>query len=290
LSFRGNLIQAGGYENDELAQLVASVNGVLVGTPPDDYVAQIAGDGNSGPDLTTGWQLFELSLGVLPAGDYTLALGAYNNKKTFNDESSTVLIDDVTVTAGEPAPPPPPPPQGQIFSASFDGNADQFVYVDDPFRGSNQPNYASGNWDAGGGFTGGGLTVLVGGVNNASITNMSGGWQRSFSLDAPTDLVATLRFNMTADGGYEPDEMSQTLLSVDGVLIGIPPDDFLAQIVGDGNRGPDLTTGWQLVELPLGVLSAGNHTIVIGGANNKKTVSSESTTVQIDDVTVSAAP
>jgi hypothetical protein len=73
------------------------VDGVLVTPPPRDYVAQVAGDGNGGTAITTGWQLFEIPLGTLPAGTHTLILGGYNSKKTSTTERTIVFIDDVSI-------------------------------------------------------------------------------------------------------------------------------------------------------------------------------------------------
>ena len=80
-------------------------------------------------------------------------------------------------------------PSGPIFDVHFDANADGFTYQDDLFRGTNQPNYASGVHIASGGFTGGALRVDLGGINSQNIANMSGGWRRSFTLAAPTPLA-----------------------------------------------------------------------------------------------------
>ena len=63
----------------------------------DDYVAQITGDGNGGSSIATAWHRFHIDLGTLAAGTHTLIIGGYNNKKTFNDESTAILIDDVIV-------------------------------------------------------------------------------------------------------------------------------------------------------------------------------------------------
>jgi hypothetical protein len=70
----------------------------LRGASPNDYVAQIAGNGNGGPDLSTDWQVFQTQLGTLPAGTHTVVLGGFNNQKTSTSESTTILIDDVSVS------------------------------------------------------------------------------------------------------------------------------------------------------------------------------------------------
>jgi len=97
LSFRYNLSQTPDYEDDELSQLLVSVDHILFGEGSKDYVVQIQGNGNGGSLESTDWQLFEFDLGILEAGYHTLTIGGYNNKKTYNNEFTEVLIDDVLV-------------------------------------------------------------------------------------------------------------------------------------------------------------------------------------------------
>jgi len=175
-------------------------------------------------------------------------------------------------------------PATTVLDAHFDVDADGFTYADDAFRGTAQPAYASGTRLATGGFTGGALQVSLGGIDNAVITNMSGGWSRSFALPSAGRVQLSLRVRLTQTSEYESNELSQALVSIDGALVGIAPNDFLAQIAGDGNGGNPVTTGWQLVTLDLGTRSAGNHVLRLGGFNNQKTFNNESTEVLIDDV------
>ena len=97
LSFRYNLSQTGMYETDEYSQVIVTVDAAQPGTGGNDYVALITGDGNSGPTQTTSWQTFQVDLGTLSSGLHTLTIGAYNNKKTYPDEVTTLFIDDVSV-------------------------------------------------------------------------------------------------------------------------------------------------------------------------------------------------
>jgi hypothetical protein len=195
--------------------------------------------------------------------------------------SSAPASVSLTVTA-----PPPPPPPAPIISASFNTNADSFTYTDNQFRGTTQGSYASGSRVSSGGFTGGALQVQVGGVNNQTITGMSGGWTRTFSLNAPATLTLTFRYNLNAGADYESTDLSQVLASVNGSLKGLSPNDYVAQVAGNGNGGAAIATGWQLVTIPLGTLPAGGHTLTIGGYNSQKNSRSEMTTILIDDVTV----
>jgi hypothetical protein len=179
-----------------------------------------------------------------------------------------------------------PAPTGPVLTADFNAGTNGFSYLDNTFRGATQSAYASGSRVTTGGFTGGALRVLLGGINDSAILGMSGGWVRTFTLSAPTSLVLAFRYKLDQGADYESDEISQVLASVNGALVAVPPGDFVAQVAGDGNGGAAITTGWRLVEIVLGTLPAGTHTLTLGGYNNKKTGTSERTTVLIDDVSL----
>jgi hypothetical protein len=171
-----------------------------------------------------------------------------------------------------------------VIDAHFDVDADSFGYTDDGFRGTAQPAYASGTRLATGGFTGGALQVALGGIDNAVITNMSGGWSRSFALPQAGRVQLSFRVRLTQTSEYESNELSQALVSLDGTLVGTGLNDFITQVAGDGNGGTPRTSGWQLVTLDLGTRTAGNHVLRLGGFNNQKTLNDESTEVLFDDV------
>ncbi len=190
-----------------------------------------------------------------------------------------------TPTATSTRTPTATPAPVTIISADFNANTNGFSYADNLFRGTNQGFYASGARVTTGGFTGGALQVTLGGQDTAIVNGMSGGWQTTFNLPAAATVRVTLRYNLTQSPHYESDEFSQSLLSIDGTLRGVTSD-YLAQIVGNGNGGANISTGWQQVTLNLGTLSAGTHTLRIGGYNNRKTWSDENSTILIDDVVV----
>lgn len=187
-------------------------------------------------------------------------------------------IDDVSVIAAAPATP--------ILEAAFDSGSDGLAYQDDVFRGTSAPAYASGTWQSSAGYSGGGLQVVLGGLDNSTISGMSGGWQGGVTLDAPAQVVLSFYYRLTQTSEYESDEYSQVLLSVDGALVGESGDDYVAQIVGDGNGGSSRSTGWRSFHVELGTLPAGPHSFVLGGYNNKKTYNNESTELVFDDLVV----
>jgi len=157
-----------------------------------------------------------------------------------------------------------------------------FTYVDDAFRNTNQPYYASGlslNGDI--------LRINLGGIDKSKIYDMSGGWQHSFSLTSPTDVTLSFRYKLTQTPSYETDEFSDAMLSINGQTIGSGSADYIARVTGDGNYGDILTTGWRQFAVTK-YLPAGDHTVVIGAYNNKKTYYNESTELLISNVTVHA--
>ncbi len=174
-----------------------------------------------------------------------------------------------------------------LVDAHFDASADSFVYQDDAFRGTAQPAYASGAHVLTGGFSGGALKVSLGGLNNTTVLNMSGGWSRSFTLASPSTLTLSFRYNLTQSANYEADEFSQMLVSFDGQLYGTVPNDYVARIVGNGNGGSVISTGWQLFTVTIPNVPAGSHTLTLGGFNNRKNRFDESTDILIDDVRLS---
>jgi len=173
-----------------------------------------------------------------------------------------------------------------MLDVSFDANDEGFVYADDTFMGTTDPAYASGVYSPTEGFAGGGLKVSLGGIDANTVMGMSGGWQETFNLNSSANTTLSFRYNLTQSPNYEADEYSEVLVSVDGALVSTAGNSYVQRITGDGEGGPDVTTGWQQVEVAIGALSDGNHTITIGAYNNKKTSVAESTELLIDDVSL----
>jgi VCBS repeat-containing protein len=225
-----------------------------------------------------------LSLSTNGSFSYTPAAG-YSGGDSFSyrasDGTATSAATTVSITV-QAAPPAPT----VIVTANFNSSENGFSYRDNTFRGTSQGSYASGSRVSSGGFTGGALRVRLGGENSNTINGMSGGWRRTFTLSAPATVTLSFRYSLDQGPDYESDEYSQVLASINGVLTGTPPADHVAQVVGNGNGGSSVATGWRLFEKSLGTLPAGTHTVILGGYNNKKNSSSERTTILIDDVAI----
>jgi hypothetical protein len=173
-----------------------------------------------------------------------------------------------------------------LMTADFDLDEDGFGYLDDLFRGTSEPDFVDGVRTDAGGFTGGALRVEIGGINRMTIMGMSGGWQRSFTSNGSGEVMLSFRYNLIQSPHYENDELSQVLISVDGILYGESSNDYVSQIVGNGNGGPAESTGWQLFQINLGALPPGVHSLAVGGYNSRKDSKNEITEVLIDDVLI----
>ena len=173
-----------------------------------------------------------------------------------------------------------------LLQAHFDSDDEGFLFLTDTFRSTSEAAYASGDYIAAGGYAGGALRVVLGGIDGNDIYGMSGGWRQTFDLAAKSDVSISFVYKLTVAQEYESDEWSQVLVSVNGTLYGEGSGDYVAQIAGDGPGGSPIATCWHRFRMDLGELAAGTHTVIIGGYNNKKTYDDESTEIIIDDVFV----
>ena len=219
--------------------------------------------------LSYQWRRNGVAIGGATSASYELNPTAVtDNGATFDVVVSNVAgtvtsaTATLTVFAGGTFP---------VVDANFNAGADGFAYGDDLFKSTVQPNYASGTLLGSGGFTGGAVQVTVGGVNSSNVANMSGGWQRSFSLASAGPATLTFRYNLTGTN-LDSGELGQTLASLDGVLKGVAPNTYIAQV---GGTGVTMTTGWQQVQINLGTLAAGNHVLALGNYLTRKTDTNE---------------
>ena len=203
----------------------------------------------------------------------------------------TAFARESSGPTGQPALDPPT----TLFTAGFTNGSDGFTYQDDTFSGTARAGYASGVYISSGAYSGGGLKVTLGGVDANVINGMSGGWRYTLTLaSAQTSVALSFRYKVEQTAAYEFDEYSRFLVSVNGALYGRGAKNYVDHIGGDGsstqgNSSSYLpTTDWQQYQIYVGSLPAGNHTIILGGYNNKKDAADESTTILIDDVAVTA--
>lgn len=215
-----------------------------------------------GDEVTPVSTILDLS-GRLVAGTNTIAVEVHQNSPLSSDIGLELdlLPSSASPTAG-------------------------FTYSDDTFNGTNQPDFAFGNIDSTGGFTGGALFVQVGDRPSGDLAT-SGGWSRDFTLDSPATATVTFRYRLTFADGYEDDEYGEALFEIDGIRYGNDVDNSIIRFRGDGNGGAgEDDSGWQLVTFDI-PLSAGIHTLTLGAHSSKSTAAGEDTKTWYDDIEVS---
>ena len=219
--------------------------------------AGFGGDVNTFPDSRDAPHLFGLGLQEMLADEMTADLRAIRQ----------AALNDAQGGGGSQT----------LLSEDFDNGTGGFTFVDDTFNGTNNPAYASGTQTFIG--TNGALEVDLGGIDNATVLGMSGGFSRTFNVPSAATVKIRFRFQLTQAEAYESDEFSDGLISVDG------NDFFVARITGNGNGGGAQIIGPVFTEFDV-PLTAGTHTLTLGGFNNKKTFNNEFTAVFYDDLEI----
>jgi hypothetical protein len=193
------------------------------------------------------------------------------------------------------------PSQNQtlIVDAKFTINSsDGFVYRDNTFRVDSRNTIASRYADGGIEMINNRTAIFVrlGGIDNLDIDNMSGGWSRNFRLARPSDIVIVVVFQLQVAKEFAPTELSEALCSLDGELLRNGPNEYLAQLSGDGKfrrlqqgSGSNKYIGFKEVRLTATNIAAGNHTLVVGGHLTRKTFHDEITIVRFTTVQVYTA-
>lgn len=175
-------------------------------------------------------------------------------------------------------------------SAGFESGTDSFSYTDGTFGSSGSSNsYASGTRITSDAYTGNAsLEISLGGINNNSITNMSGSWDLGFTLvSAMSDAVLTFAYRvLDAVVDSDPFDSGEDLhlyAEIDSTQYGTGGNNHFFEILGN-DAGASYDSGWQTVSIDIGALSIGAHTLSIGGLLDSKTWTSEEYDVRFDDV------
>jgi hypothetical protein len=173
---------------------------------------------------------------------------------------------------------------------NFDINEGGLGYIDDAFQLGGP---AAGGFEVGvrsttAGNPAPGLQISLGGINNTTVTNMTGAYQFQVTLVQESLMIVSFDYNLTQSPNYESNEISQVLLSVGPVgnptLKGRTFNEYVDQVAGDGEGGPNISTGWKTFTRNLGLLQPGTYQVRIGGRNTQKTNVNEFTTILLDNV------
>ena len=170
-----------------------------------------------------------------------------------------------------------------VLSEDFNSSDGGFVYSDGAFRGSSEGSYESGTYNSGNGE----ITVSLGGIDGDDITDMSGGFSKTFTVDeTSTGTEVTFRYRLQMSAEFESDEYGEVLISIDGQLYGLNGNDYIVRTAGDGGGDSAYDSGYVEVTVDIGELSAGSHTITLGGFLNKKTFDDEDIDISFTDVEI----
>ena len=215
--------------------------------------------------------------GVLSSdGDLVLDLSSLTDGALTTSVTATDAFGSETTVAGpgltlDSAPPPPTPPTP--IDETFTSDAGGFVYSDDAFRGTAEPDYASGVAE------GGVIRVTLGGGGlRAPVTDISGGWSRTFDTSAGQEGTLTLRYRIALTEDLDAGEFGEVLVLVDGVEYSV------ATLEATDSDSEVLDSGFVDVALDLGALSGGTHELTLGGYLNQRTRSNEVATIEFDSV------
>ena len=174
-----------------------------------------------------------------------------------------------------------------IFNATFDEGSDEFSYQDDGFRGSKRPKYSDAFTETTIEYRGV-VGVKLSWIDNVNVTSLSGGWFRNFTLAHDRNVEVTITYQLEQSAEYESHELSQALCSIDGILrtnnTGV---DYLAQIQGDGDGGGSIVVGFVTSRFNVS-LSAGVHSLLVGGYVTSRSEFDEITYIRFDEVTLTA--
>jgi hypothetical protein len=170
-----------------------------------------------------------------------------------------------------------------LIQTDFSDGPEGFVYLDDTFRETTQPGYAWGQWQILDGDLNRALYVCLGGIDNENIDGLSGGWRCRFNVPADTSHQWMLSFSyrLQTHERYSKSEYTEVLATLDGALV---PGPLGAEAIDRLNGGGN--TGWRSVRLSLGGLADGEHDLILGLYNNRKTHTDEVSELFIGNVRI----
>lgn len=171
-----------------------------------------------------------------------------------------------------------------VIDEGFDSGTGGATYTDGTFGSNGSSNsYVSGSYlGSDGGASDGAARILLGGLNNNTITNMSGTWNIDFTLSADLDNV-TLEFSYRAlhPSTFENNEDLYVGAAIDATAYGLDGNSYVARY--DDPSDPN-DSGWITVSLDIGTLGAGNHTLYLGALLERKNSSNEQAELRLDDI------
>ncbi|MEQ8603642.1 MAG: tandem-95 repeat protein [Marivibrio sp.] len=195
LTFSYKVEMANHFEEDEIADLMVSIDGQTLGVDGESYVERVAGGGD------TGWKTVTIDLPELSQGSHEITLGGYLNQSTSSNERVEFHFTEVAITATAAA------------TDEEDGDdADQPMQVADADdflhggTGDDQVFGMAGNDDLRGGADD---DIVVGGSGRDWIMGGTDAGQASFSESVTVTFEGTNASYSNSVGYYVMDEQGR---------------------------------------------------------------------------------
>lgn len=180
-----------------------------------------------------------------------------------------------------------------LESLTFNAGLEGLVYSDGGFGGSDPTgtDYARGSYEAGDGDSANGSAeIILGGVNNDDIDDISGNFQYDFTLGtATTNTVLSFSYRAfqtdpSSGDPFDNNEDLQLFAALDGTNLDNGTGNGFYIEYQDPDNGFD--TGWVTTTFDLGALTSGAHTLNLGGLITRKTFEPEEITLRFDDLSI----
>ena len=169
-----------------------------------------------------------------------------------------------------------------LLGSNFSVDQGGFTYSDGFFGGTASDADGS-RVAAGDGGTNGALHIDLGGVSNTVRTNMNGAFTQSFTLGAAAEVTITFRYRLQLSGETDNNDDARVLARIDGTNLGT--GGIVSELEGQSSSSAGGDTGWQTFTTTLS-LSAGSHTLALGGLMTSKNATNESADVDFDNVSI----
>ncbi|MCV0380334.1 VWA domain-containing protein, partial [Nitratireductor sp.] len=174
----------------------------------------------------------------------------------------------------------------EFVDEDFSSGEGSFVYRDAyyPGTGSEARGFQTSSGPAGGGA----LKIELGDGGGDDRENMNGAFTRTFNLASAATVTITFDYYAMLTDDTDVGEDVRVLAGIDGEAFGA--GGVVDELLGDSsNSGGDAVTGWKTFTTTID-LSAGEHTLALGGLMTEKTRSGEFADVYFDNVSVEYTP
>lgn len=166
----------------------------------------------------------------------------------------------------------------------FESGDQGFSYEDDAFRFTSEPAYSRDRREDGM------LAMRLGGKDDDTVKDMSGGWTKGFKLDEAQDVTFSFRVKIEQGEDYGRRDFADVRLALDGESVSFDGKVFAERLYGDGTGGRERKIGWQTIEVDLGRLGAGRHEITLGGYSDRKSSKDAYADFFFDDLLLKGKP